>query len=127
MNKNDKDEVNRISQQFLEQLNEEVPVEIEVYHANNKRIWQTSNDEDKNDICARKVKYLKTGNTRYFVKRLGCTFFDPGHISPIYKRQNWIMGPVSEQAFNLYLAFLGFREPSAKGRSYLKQRAERLV
>jgi hypothetical protein len=127
MSKTDKEIVNEIAETFLPSLEDENPVEIKNYHATNKKIWETSGQDKEDTVCAKSIKYIKSGVTRFYIKRLGCSFFDPGNISPIYKRQLWRFGPVSETAFRMYLDFLGFGNPTFKGHQYLKTRAERLV
>lgn len=120
----DREEVNKISEQF----SDIIPVEIVVYHADSKKCWTTDESEaDKSTVCAKKIKYLNTGNVRYYIKRCGSEFFDNTHISPIYKRKLWKMGPVIEFAFKLYIQFLGFEDGTGRGKLYLKHKAERLV
>jgi hypothetical protein len=123
MNERDKKAV----EEFLKQVDADVQAEINAYHAD-KFGTRISKDpyESPSTICAKSVRYLNTNTTRYYVKRLGCTLYDPNHVSPIYKKQLWNMGPVSKEAFELYLAFLGFRDLAAKGSTYVKSRAERM-
>lgn len=114
-----------MTEKFEQEADKELKTECEIYHSNGT-ITYDLNDQS-NTICAKLIRYPNLNVTRWYVKRYGCEFFDPQHISLVYKRHPWKMGPVSETAFNLYLLYLGFKDGSGKGKKYLKVRAERLV
>jgi hypothetical protein len=121
MNDKDKQDIKRFQEQDLTNKAEFIS-----YHATKSKLWTTEDNSILDTVCAKMVKY-PSGSILYFVKREGCSFFDPTHVSSLYKKKFWKIGPVSKLAFDLYLEFLGFGDSKSKGHIYYKLKAERLV
>jgi hypothetical protein len=107
------------------QLDIELEMDCLNYHSDGTTSTEPASKEP--NICAKRIKYILTGNIRFYIKRHGCEFYDPSAISFVYKKKPWKMGAVTEQQFNLYLQFLGFKDPASKGKIMYKSRAERLT
>ena len=110
--------------------------DVTIFHIDGRTI--TNDLHSKSDtICAKLFHYPYLNLNRYYVKAYAGQLYDPQAISKIYKNHyTWSFRSVSKEIFDLYIAFLGYKdkpktededEVHLRGRQYLKVRAERLL
>ena len=104
-------------------------IDIEYYHDNG---LISIKPNPKYIVCAKRIKNINSGTTRFYALLDGGDLYDPSAISPSYKKRNWKFKLVTDVIFNLYMKFLGFYTNSDgkqldKHKQYIKKKAERLL